>query len=223
MIPRLCSRSNSRYSFPFNATGTRLRGWFILPQTEHLFPNAEQLFLAAGCSPPQNLHLSTSLGLESLAFRSSFSRLFARRLVMAFVSWHLAAPRLVLQWVYCFALFPSFSRVFDNTAAPQMLRHLCKSRSGILSISSRSSRSWIPQIIRSLTNESLRSPKLQVVANNFKSVTNYSCDPHGSWIREKNLNLSTVSFFRGLQCPLNASNTCVKVLSDAGISKANVS
>ena len=26
MIPRLCSRSNSRYSFPFNATGTRLRG-----------------------------------------------------------------------------------------------------------------------------------------------------------------------------------------------------
>ena len=163
-------------------------------------------------------------------FRTGISRVpiiifapFARRLVMAFVSWHLAAPRLVLQWVYCFALFPSFSRVFDNTAAPQMLRHLCKSRSGILSISSRSSRSWIPQIIRSLTNESLRSPKLQVVANNFKSVTNYSCDPHGSWIREKNLNLSTVSFFRGLQCPLNASNTCVKVLSDAGISKANVS
>ena len=93
MIPRLCSRSNSRYSFPFNATGTRLRGWFILPQTEHLFPNAEQLFLAAGCFPPQNLHLSTSLGLESLAFRSSFSRL-----LFADLSWLLLAdtlPRLV--------------------------------------------------------------------------------------------------------------------------------
>ena len=114
---------------------------------------------------------------------------------MAFVSWHLAAPRLVLQLVYCFALFPSFSRVFDNTAAPQMLRHLCKSRSGILSNSSRSSRSWIPQIIRSLTNESLRSPKLQVVANKFKSVTNYSCDPHGSWIREKTWTSQQFHFF----------------------------
>ena len=88
--------------------------WFILPQAEHLLPNAGQLFLAALCFPPQNLHLSTSLGLESLAFRSSFSRL-----LFADLSWLLLAdtlPRFV--WSFNeFTASPSskFWSVFSTT------------------------------------------------------------------------------------------------------------
>ena len=114
-------------------------------------------------------------------------------------------------------------RVFDNSAALQTLKHLCKSRSGILSSYSRSCWSWIPQMIRSLSSESLGSPKLQVVANSLKSAIIFSCDSSGFWVREKNLKLSTVSFFLGLQCLYKAAHTCVKVLSDAGTSKAIVS
>ena len=118
---------------------------------------------------------------------------------MAFVSWHLAALRFLGPWSFSgFTASPTSKvlvRVFDNSAALQMLRYLCKSRSGILSSSSRSCRSWIPRMTRSLSSESLRSPKLQAVANSFKYVTNFSCDSPGSWVREKNLNLSTVSFF----------------------------
>ena len=88
--------------------------WSILPQTEHLFPNAGQLFLAARCFPQQNLHLSTSLGLESLAFRSAFSRL-----LFADLSWLLLAdtlPRFV--WSFNeFTASPSskFWSVFSTT------------------------------------------------------------------------------------------------------------
>ena len=114
---------------------------------------------------------------------------------MAFVSWHLTVLRLVFNEFTASPSSKVLVRVFDNSAALQMLRDLCKSRSGILISSSRSCRSWIPQMIRSLTSESLRSPKLQVAPNSFKSVTNFSCDSPGSWVREKNLNPTTVSFF----------------------------
>ena len=117
---------------------------------------------------------------------------FVSRIVTPF-NWHLAALCLLLQWVYHLAFFQSFSPC--NSAALQKLRHLCKSRSGILRSSSRSCLSWIPRMIRSLTSESLRSQKFQVVAKSFKSVMNFSCDSPGSWVREKKLNLSTFSFF----------------------------
>ena len=125
-------------------------------------------------------------------------------------------PLVLIKRLDSFFCKPSTSflvRVFDNSAALQTLRHLFKSRSGILTSSSWSCWSWIPQTIRSLSNESLGSPKLQVVANSLKSAMIFSCDLPGSWVREKNLKLSTVSFFLGLQCPSKAAYTCIKVLA----------
>ena len=115
------------------------------------FPKRWATFLGSTMFSTTELHLSTSLGLEFLAFRSAFSRLLLKDLSWLFLADTL--PRLV--WSFNeFTASPSSKvlvRVFDNSAALQMLRHLCKSRSGILSSSSRSRRSWIPQMIRSLT------------------------------------------------------------------------
>ena len=128
----------------------RYAKWFILSPTKHFFPKAEQLFLVARCFPPQNLHLSTSLWLESFTSRSSFSHLLLAELS------HLLLGDTLPRFVCFFNEFtatPSskvFVRVSENLAALQMLRYLCKSKSGILGGSSRSCWSWILQMIRSL-------------------------------------------------------------------------
>lgn len=98
-----------------------------------------------------------------------------------------------------FRLFQGFSHSLDNLFALQASRDCCRSRHGSLSRSSQGCLSWILQIILSVTSESLRSAKLQVVAKSLKSVTSFSIDSHGFCKREKTLHVSTVSFFFRLQ------------------------
>lgn len=86
-----------------------------------------------------------------------------------------------------FTVSPSFKvllRSFENSAALKASRYRCRSRHDL-------------QIIRSLTRESSRSAK-------FKSSINFSSDSPGFWKRERNLYLTTVSFFFGLQRLSNA-------------------
>lgn len=119
--------------------------WFILPQTEQLFPGGGRLLLAARCFALKNLHLNTSFWLESSTSQSSFSRLLLAELLRPLLTDTL--PSFVCSFNE-FTASPSFKvlvRVFNNSAALQRLRHLCKSGSGILSSSSRSCLSWMPQ------------------------------------------------------------------------------
>ena len=141
--------------------------WVILPQSEHLFPNAGQLFLAARCFPPQSLYLSTSLRTKSFASRSSFSRLSLAELSCLLLTDTL--PRFVCSFNESNVLCSSkvLVRVFDNSAALQNAEVPLYSKVWNLKQFSRSCRSWIPQMIRFLNSESSRSPKLQVVANSF--------------------------------------------------------
>lgn len=131
---------------------------------------------------------------------SSFIPLLAPFVVRCFTMLYLISQR-----IYIFAFFQGFSRSLDNLFALQASRDCCRSRHGSLSRSSQGCLSWILQIILSVTSESLRSAKLQVVAKSLKSVTSFSIDSHGFCKREKTLHVSTVSFFFRLQIFSNAS------------------
>ena len=90
-----------------------------------------------------------------------------------------------------------FIRSFESSAARQICIRLAKSRFCSFNSSSLKCESNIPHIMWSCKSESWRVSILHVAAKICNSVMNFSKDSPSSWIRVKNLYLSTVSLFFG--------------------------
>ena len=177
--------------------------WFTFLQFRHFLPNAGHFSRITSCRL-HSLFFFTSFWVSYLNFLSFLG------FVISVALYDLFFGRNELMSSRCSR---AFLNSFDYSAALQAFRHRSKSRFGSFNISSRSCLSLIPQIVRFRTSDSFRLPKLQLAARTFKSVTNCSRDSFVCRIRMKNLYLSTISFFFGLQWLPKAIMTCSKVLS----------
>ena len=204
--------------------------WFIIPQAKYLLPNAGQFCLLIRYFPLQYLDLFVFYDAhhaQDFHFHACHAPTFhvfwhcLSHLSSTFSHLLLWNPLPCLIWFlneFTFSPLPRFYFILSiiQVLHRHQLRHHCRLRHRSLWRSSQSCFSWILQIIWSLTSESVRSPKWQVIPKSFKSVINFSSDLPGFWKRENNLYLSTVLFFFGLQCLSNASITCFKFNSCIG-------